>query len=156
MRLGGAAVAVGVAAACVAVGLIVPTVAGGLAAALALAAVAAGAIAWWQADHDRVIGAPLTPFGPERPDAPPVVETPDVADLAREIAQAGRAVPPKVVAVLRASTLARLQDEHHIDPDDARGRDEVLGPELRELVRDDGDDVPLRSLSRLIDEVGSL
>lgn len=110
-------------------------------------------------ETSEVVARPLAPFGPPLDRDPPSVETPDVTEILREIERADRVVPPIVSAELRRAARGRLLDEHRLDldlPADRRRAAELLGPTLTELCLTARDDIPLRRLPDMIEEIDQL
>jgi hypothetical protein len=103
---------------------------------------------------------PATAFVPADRPEPPSVETPDVGELVRLVAQSGGTIPAPILQRLRAVCRGRLADDHRLQldrPDDAAAAGAIVGDHVRALLATgDEPELPMRSLPRLLDEVEQL
>jgi len=137
-------------------GVLAPGLAGLLAVAAALAVVAFGGLL---ALGERQIlpGPPVTPFGPDVSDESRERETPDVAELVRELATARRGIPTRTAGHLREVARGRLLDGRRLDLADPVDRDraaQLMSAEMRAVVIEDRSaEVSIRELGVLLDEL---
>lgn len=155
------------AAVCVAFGVARPSLADRSAQALVFVAICSIIVALVVPFFDGVGASPAAPFVPADPPAPPRSETPDVTEILRAIEGAKGFVPPLLVRQLRSIAVGRLADHHRLGADrevDRTAIEALLSPPMQAITfaGDDRvdtaatDQVPLRALPQLLDELEAL
>jgi hypothetical protein len=118
------------------------------------------AVATVLGDRRDVPYEPVSPFGRDASPEAETQATPDVVELAREIASARRGIPPRTAAHLRDVARGRLLDGHRLDlsePGDRQAVGLLLSPTLAAIVlENEPSRVPVRELDRLLDELEHL
>jgi hypothetical protein len=139
-----------------------PAVAGAVAVGTALVTVGV-LLAMALGDQREPIVQPLEPFGPDTDDALPIIETPDLTELLREIGSSNKDVPPRITAQLRDIAGGRLLDAHRIDiadPADHSRVDALVSDALASIALVDDERalprIPKRRLGALLDELEKL
>ena len=102
------------------------------------------------------------PFVPA--DAPPApsIETPDVSELLRLIAQSKGSTPAPIARHIREIARGRLADHHRLDVErraDHAAIERLLSPTLSAIVTTDDINalgIPIRALPQLLDELETL